>query len=323
MFSFAFDAVPTPTPSELVSEVTPSAPQAAEHQPSEARSEAEQWPVEKILVETGAVRYTLRKPVQPEALLPELIGDGEKVTDLDSSDLVKGVYEGGFKLWECARDMMVVMEELRLQGTLAVRGARVLEAGCGVGLPGALALQLGCAELVLQDYNAAVLCWMTMPTLRLNGLWERVLRGGVRFVSGDWADLGPLLGPRGAVGDHEDGGAAEGAEEPRRAVGFVPGFDLILSAETIYSTEATPRLWRLIQQQLRYPTGIALIAAKSYYFGVGGSVADFCALVQADERFTCESVRTFEDGQSNRREVLQVRWRDGAAPSVAQSVVGA
>ena len=43
-----------------------------------------------------------------------------------------------------------------------MRGARVLEAGCGVGLPGALALQLGCAELVLQDYNAAVLCWMTM-----------------------------------------------------------------------------------------------------------------------------------------------------------------
>ena len=26
---------------------------------------------------------------------------------------------------------------------------------------------------------------------------------------------------------------------------------------------------------------MALIAAKSYYFGVGGSVADFCALVQA------------------------------------------
>ena len=42
----------------------------------------------------------------------------------------------------------------------------MLEAGCGVGLPGALALQLGCGELVLQDYNAAVLCWMTMRTPR-------------------------------------------------------------------------------------------------------------------------------------------------------------
>ena len=72
-------------------------------------------------MQTGTVRHALRKPVQPEALLPELIGDGEKVADLDSSDLVKGVYEGGFKLWECARDMMVVLEELRLQGTLEVR----------------------------------------------------------------------------------------------------------------------------------------------------------------------------------------------------------
>tara|TARA_B100000780_G_C20899725_1_gene358067 strand:- start:203 stop:508 length:306 start_codon:yes stop_codon:yes gene_type:complete len=101
---------------------------------------------------------------------------------------------------------------------------------------------------------------------------------------------------------------------------------------------------------------MALIAAKSYYFGVGGSVADFCALVQADHRFACESVRTsedwqsnlnstpnsnpnpkpnpnpnpnpdqvrtFEDGQSNRREVLQVRWRDAPAANVDQSMVGA
>jgi hypothetical protein len=69
--------------------------------------------------------------------------------------------------------------------------------------------------------------------------------------------------------------------------------------------------------------GVALIAAKSYYFGVGGSVADFCALVQADHRFACESVRIFEDGQSNRREVLQVRWRDAPAPNVDQSMGGA
>ena len=130
-FSFGFDGGPTPAPSEPVSEATPSAPPAAEHQPSEARWEAEQWPIEEVVVEAGAVRHTLRKPVQPEALLPELIGDGEKVSDLDSSDLVKGVYEGGFKLWECARDMMQVLEELRLQGALTVRApAATLGSSC-------------------------------------------------------------------------------------------------------------------------------------------------------------------------------------------------
>ena len=61
--------------------------------------------------------------------------------------------------------------------------------------------------------------------------------------------------------------------------------------------------------------GVALIAAKSYYFGVGGSVADFCALVASDGRFACETVRTFEDGQSNRREVLRVRWSEAVEES--------
>ena len=83
-------------------------------------------------------------------------------------------------------------------------------------------------------------------TLRLNGLWERVLREprSVRFVSGDWADLGPLL---------------DGTDAERREAGSEGGFDLILSAETIYSTEATPRLWRLIQQQVPPLTAHSLL----------------------------------------------------------------
>ena len=311
-FSFAFSSDSTPTPSAPAPSDAPAAPPAAEHEPSELCSESEQWSVEEVVVETKAGRHALRKPVQPEALLPELVGDGDKAGALDSSDLVSGVYEGGFKLWECARDLMVVMEELRLQEELVVRGARVLEAGCGAGLPGVLALRLGCASVVLQDYNAAVLRWMTMPTLRLNGLWEHALRGEARFLSGDWADLGPLLDPRGA---EEEAGPSGAAEATEAAGGSGAGFDLILSAETIYNAETTPRLWRLIAQQLRRPGGVALIAAKSYYFGVGGSVADFCALVASDGRFACETVRTFEDGQSNRREVLRVRWSEAVEES--------
>ena len=66
----------------------------------------------------------------------------------------------------------------------------------------------------------------------------------VRFVSGDWADLGPLL---------------DGTDAERREAGSEGGFDLILSAETIYSTEATPRLWRLIQQQVLPLTAHSLL----------------------------------------------------------------
>jgi len=70
----------------------------------------------------------------------------------------------------------------------------------------------------------------------------------VRFVSGDWADLGPLL---------------DGPDAERREAGSEGGFDLILSAETIYSTEATPRLWRLIQQQVLPLTSLLLTAHGS------------------------------------------------------------
>ena len=65
----------------------------------------------------GGRELTLRvyRPEGGVVLQPEL----SAVTR--TTDVLPGVYEGGFKLWECARDMMVVLEELRLQGTLEVR----------------------------------------------------------------------------------------------------------------------------------------------------------------------------------------------------------
>ena len=58
--------------------------------------------------------------------------------------------------------------------------------------------------------------------------------------------------------------------------------------------------------------GVALIAAKSFYFGVGGSVSAFRALAAAEcksGRFEWRSVRTFDDGASNRREVIAITRR--------------
>ena len=89
---------------------------------------------------------------------------------------------------------------------------------------------------------------------------------------------------------------------------LLKGFDVMLSADTIYSPSAAPRLWTLLSSQLR-PGGVALIAAKSYYFGVGGSVASFKALAEADGRFELRLLRTLEDGSSNRREVFAVKRR--------------
>ena len=50
-----------------------------------------------------------------------------------STDLVPGVYEGGLKIWECSEDLVHWLDHTRA-GKLD--GLKVLELGCGAGLPG-------------------------------------------------------------------------------------------------------------------------------------------------------------------------------------------
>jgi hypothetical protein len=60
---------------------------------------------------------------------------------LTTSDLQTGVYEGGFKLWECALDLVTFLaKDPRFQ---SFAGKRVAELGCGHALPGIYALQRG------------------------------------------------------------------------------------------------------------------------------------------------------------------------------------
>lgn len=322
MFSFGFgsdDSGPTAAAA--------SVNDALELDPSEIDGNPGDWESEQVAIH-GAP--TFLKRALPEAALPALLrkeaGDSISATDLASgkrkrtdqaasdrgheladSDLVPGVYEGGFKLWECARDLVVVLEEMESKGDLTLREARVLEAGCGAGLPGVLALTKECSSLVLQDFNAQVLRCLTMPTVALNGLWEGALSRRVRFLSGDWAAVSMNLSEeRAAAACAARVGIGAGSGAPDEPGG---GFDVILSADTIYSLEGMRRLWQLVQEQLAWPGGVALVAAKSYYFGVGGSVAEFRRLVGSDERFECASARVFDDGRSNKREVLILRWR--------------
>lgn len=56
---------------------------------------------------------------------------------IESSDLVPGVYEGGFKVWEGSIDLVnhLVAQQVQL------KDLRVIELGCGHGVPGIHALQ--------------------------------------------------------------------------------------------------------------------------------------------------------------------------------------
>lgn len=101
----------------------------------------------------------------------------------------------------------------------------------------------------------------------------------VRFFSGDWAKWAQLV---------EN-------EEP---------FDLILTAETIYNSENQQKLLNCVYDRLK-PDGVALLAAKTYYFGVGGGLRQFEELMDKDKRFTYKTVWLSTKGVN--REIIELK----------------
>lgn len=61
-------------------------------------------------------------------------------------------------------------------------------------------------------------------------------------------------------------------------------------------------------QCLSKSNGVCYVAAKSFYFGVGGGIAAFVEMVAKDGEMKCEVVSTIEDGLSTKREILALRW---------------
>eukprot|EP00181_Compsopogon_caeruleus_P001282 CAMPEP_0184688928 /NCGR_PEP_ID=MMETSP0312-20130426/30366_1 /TAXON_ID=31354 /ORGANISM="Compsopogon coeruleus, Strain SAG 36.94" /LENGTH=288 /DNA_ID=CAMNT_0027146207 /DNA_START=1004 /DNA_END=1867 /DNA_ORIENTATION=+ len=197
------------------------------------------------------------------------------------SDLVPGVYEGGRKVWESSVDLV---------GYLAynsswrewIKGKKVLELGCGHGLPGLFSLLMGAAEVHFQDYNADVVKEVTQINALL-GEYPNLER--LHFFAGDWSTLLECL-------------PAPSANS----------YDLILTAETIYSLKSLPSLARLIASLLKPKSGRALVAGKTFYFGVGGGFNPFKdTLIRECESMgvvpVVESAFRVQDGKSTVREV--------------------
>lgn len=204
-----------------------------------------------------------------------------QLIDTHHSDLISGVYEGGLKVWECAFDLTKYMAESGFE----FQGRRVLELGCGVGLPGLLALVSGAACVHFQDYNREVVEFVTIPNVLLNG--NRTQRGAsgarsgtsvtsqCRFYAGDWSDFTTLIKPS------------------RGCVENTP-YDIILTSETIYSAASQPKLLTALKNLINPLNGVVFVAAKCHYFGVGGSVQMFQEFVESDGFFSFSKCKTFE-----------------------------
>lgn len=192
------------------------------------------------------------------------------------SDLVPHVYEGGFKLWECAVDLCEYMMAKDFAGKPALlAGKRVIELGCGHGLPAILAAQAG-ASVDFCDFNKEVLEGLTIPNAIKNCDSETLSR--CRFFGGDWSTLPEVVETE---------------------------YDLILTSDTLYSIEALMSLSQLLPRLLA-PDGVALVAAKTYYFGVGGGTDMFKDEIKNKTSLEVVDVESFQDGMTNVREILKI-----------------
>ena len=180
------------------------------------------------------------------------------------SDLVPGVYEGGFRLWEGAVDLV----EFLTNQNIEFGDKLVLELGAGIGLPGILALKRG-AKVWFQEYNVEVLECATIPHTFMNISNHGDVYKNATYLSGSWSSLVPY--------------SKENLFK----------FEIIMMAETIYEIRNYPTLLELFENLL-VPNGTIIIAAKQTYFGLSGSTKEFKDFVSKNGTFQCEIVVTIE-----------------------------
>lgn len=85
-------------------------------------------------------------------------------------------------------------------------------------------------------------------------------------------------------------------------------FDRILTSETIYNPKNYEKIINVLKQKLK-PDGICYLAAKSHYFGVGGSLRQFELALRADGAFESETVFACHENVS--REILRITKKVG------------
>lgn len=233
--------------------------------------------------------------------------DPNTSTKYKGTDLVPGVYEGGGVVWECSLDLCRFLQ----QNQIDVNG-KFLELGCGHGLPGCWILKKASEErslstvVVFSDYNRFVLD-ATISNIVLNVLpaddkVKEVDKGSLcqwlldhcALGAGDWHAMSRRLGshdfPEALVCGLNDG-----------------KFDCILAAETTYSPKAAKDTAELVVRHLKHDTGVAYIATKRYYFGVGGGSDSFISNLQnLSSVFKAEVVQVYDNGTGNIRELIKV-----------------
>jgi ribosomal protein L11 methylase PrmA len=106
--------------------------------------------------------------------------------DYAETDLIPGVYEGGFKMWECTTDVIRYLSSNSLLLD-RLKGSRVLDLGCGNGFLGIFSLLRGASCATFSDFNDDVLTELTCKNILRNcSSIPSFSREMARCFSGDW-----------------------------------------------------------------------------------------------------------------------------------------
>ncbi|XWS09281.1 hypothetical protein CRYUN_Cryun40dG0072400 [Craigia yunnanensis] len=125
------------------------------------------------------------------------------------SELISSKPDGFLKSWDSSIDLVNVLKHEIRDGQLSFRGKRVLELGCGYGLPGIFACLKGACTVDFQDLSAETIRCTTIPNVLVNLEQARdrqsrqpespltpsrqTLAPTVHFYAGDWEELPTVL----------------------------------------------------------------------------------------------------------------------------------
>ena len=200
---------------------------------------------------------------------------------------LSGQYEGGMKISIEAMDLMAWMKNSH------VAGKRVMELGCGFGLPGMLAHKMGAKSVHFQDNDESVLVNITAPSCVLQCyhgnasdflsymLLFSFCANPFAFFAGDWSNLEANLAHH--------------------------SYDVILTSETIYSQDNYEKLHDALKALLEPHKGVVLVAAKTHYLCAGGSIASWMSYVKKRRYFKINIAKISDTSQIITRSVLEMR----------------
>ncbi|KAF8143327.1 hypothetical protein K438DRAFT_647461 [Mycena galopus ATCC 62051] len=254
------------------------------------------------------------------------------------SDLVPGVYEGGLKTWECSIDLVGYLDGLRDSNISDLSGKRILEVGCGTGIPSVYLLSRLFAEdfnvnvhVHLQDYNASVLELITFPNIIL-AWYMSPTSADYRAAAAADADIecpssDPTVPGELPITPSLKNAFTASIAKLGISLAFFSGswesltnhfqsmqakHDIVLTSETIYRTEALPALIQLLHQACTDTQPLCLVAAKVLYFGVGGGVSEFMRTLQSsamvDKQSSGSAEVVWERKVGVGRKIMRIDW---------------